>query len=107
MVGAFQNIYSQPPSWYQGGFHGGVFYPILFVNSLDNMTARAGSVMASAPRSSGGSGFGGGGSSGEGSAVAVAADFSLDFHEMRQQARREITRRCRSSQVATGGWKAR
>jgi len=65
-VGAFQNIYSQPPSWYQGGFHGGVFYPILFVNSLDNMTARAGSVMSSAPRSSGGSGFGGGGSSGGG-----------------------------------------
>jgi len=65
-VGAFQNIYSQPPSWYQGGYHGGVFYPILFVNSLDNMTARAGSVMSSAPRSSGGSGFGGGGSSGGG-----------------------------------------
>ncbi|MBZ5660095.1 MAG: DUF2207 domain-containing protein [Acidobacteriia bacterium] len=65
-VGAFQNIYSQPPTWYQGGYHGGVFYPILFVNSLDNMTARAGSVMSSAPRSSGGSGFGGGGSSGGG-----------------------------------------
>ena len=30
-VGAFQNIYSQPPSWYQGGYHGGVFYPIMFV----------------------------------------------------------------------------
>ncbi len=65
-VGAFQNIYSQPPSWYQGGFQGDVFYPIMFVNSLDNMTARAGSVMSSAPRSSGGSGFGGGGSSGGG-----------------------------------------
>ena len=65
-VGAFQNIYSQPPSWYQGGFQGGVFYPIVFINSLDNMTAHASSVMASAPRSSGGSGFGGGGSSGGG-----------------------------------------
>ena len=65
-VGAFQNIYSEPPSWYQGGFQGGVFYPMMFVNSLDNMTARAGSVMASAPRSSGSSGFGGGGSSGGG-----------------------------------------
>jgi len=65
-VGAFQNIYSQPPSWYQGGYHGGVFYPVMFISSLDNMTARAGSVMASAPRSSGGSGFGGGGSSGGG-----------------------------------------
>jgi hypothetical protein len=65
-VGAFQNIYKEPPSWYQGGYHGGVFYPIMFISSLDNMTARAGSVMASAPRSSGGSGFGGGGSSGGG-----------------------------------------
>jgi hypothetical protein len=42
------------------------FIPIMFVSSLDNMTARASSVMASAPRSSGGSGFGGGGSSGGG-----------------------------------------
>jgi hypothetical protein len=66
-VGAFQNIYSQPPSWYQGGFQGGVFYPIMFVNSLDNMTAHASSVMSSAPRSSsGGSGYGGGGYSGGG-----------------------------------------
>jgi uncharacterized membrane protein len=65
-VGAFQNIYSQPPSWYQGGTYNGGFYPIMFVNSLDNMTTRASSVMASAPRSSGGSGFGGGGSSGGG-----------------------------------------
>jgi uncharacterized membrane protein YgcG len=65
-VGAFQNIYSEPPSWYQGGSYNGGFHPLLFVNSLDTMTARAGSVMASAPRSSGGSGFGGGGSSGGG-----------------------------------------
>ncbi len=65
-VGAFQNIYSQPPSWYQGGFYNGGFYPIVFISSLDNMTMRASSVMASAPRSSGGSGFGGGGFSGGG-----------------------------------------
>jgi uncharacterized membrane protein len=65
-VGAFQNIYTQPPSWYQGGYYNGGFYPIMFVNSLDNMTMRASSVMASAPRSSGGSGFGGGGFSGGG-----------------------------------------
>jgi hypothetical protein len=65
-VGAFKNIYTQPPSWYQGNSFGSGFYPLMFVNSLDNMTARAGSVMASAPRSSGGSGFGGGGSSGGG-----------------------------------------
>lgn len=65
-VSAFQNVYTQPPSWYQGGFYNGGFYPIMFVSSLDNMTMRAGSVMASAPRSSGGSGFGGGGFSGGG-----------------------------------------
>ena len=65
-VGAFQNIYTQPPSWYQGGMYNGGFYPIMFISSLDNMTTRASSVMASAPRSSGGSGFGGGGSSGGG-----------------------------------------
>ncbi|HWF12119.1 MAG TPA: DUF2207 domain-containing protein [Candidatus Acidoferrales bacterium] len=65
-VGAFQNIYSQPPSWYQGNYSGGGFYPIMFVNSLDHMTMSASSVMASAPRSSGGSGFGGGGFSGGG-----------------------------------------
>jgi hypothetical protein len=65
-VGAFQNIYSQPPSWYQGGYYNGGFYPLMFISSLDNMTTRASSVMASAPRSSGGSGFGGGGFSGGG-----------------------------------------
>jgi uncharacterized membrane protein len=65
-VGAFQNIYTQPPSWYQGGFYNGGFYPLVFVSSLDNMTLQASSVMASAPRSSGGSGFGGGGFSGGG-----------------------------------------
>ncbi|HEV2521548.1 MAG TPA: DUF2207 domain-containing protein [Candidatus Acidoferrales bacterium] len=65
-VGAFQNIYSQPPSWYQGGYYAGGFHPLMFVNSLDMMTSRANSVLASAPRSSGGSGFGGGGGSGGG-----------------------------------------
>jgi hypothetical protein len=65
-VGAFKNIYTQPPSWYQGGFYGGGFQTMMFVNSLDMMATRASSVMASAPRSSGGSGFGGGGSSGGG-----------------------------------------
>ena len=65
-VGAFKDIYTQPPSWYQGGLYNGGFYPVMFVSSLDNMTVRAGSVMTSAPRSSGGSGFGGGGFSGGG-----------------------------------------
>lgn len=57
---AFQGIYTQPPSWYQGAY-GPQFYPIYFVNSLNSMSTQAGSVLASAPRSSGGSGFGGGG----------------------------------------------
>ena len=65
-VGAFRNIYTQPPSWYQGAYYGGGFQTMLFVSSLDRMTTRASSVMVSAPRSSGGSGFGGGGSSGGG-----------------------------------------
>lgn len=67
---AFQNIYTQPPSWYQGGGYGPNFYPYMFVNNLNTMSTQASSVMTSAPRSSGGSGFGGdgggGGSSGGG-----------------------------------------
>jgi Predicted membrane protein (DUF2207) C-terminal domain/Predicted membrane protein (DUF2207) N-terminal domain len=57
---AFQNIYTQPPSWYQGTY-GPQFYPIAFVNSLNMMSTQTGSILSSAPRSSGGSGFGGGG----------------------------------------------
>jgi uncharacterized membrane protein len=63
---AFQNIYTQPPSWYQGGGYGPQFYPYMFVSNLNAMSSQAGTVFASAPRSSGGSGFGGGGSSGGG-----------------------------------------
>ena len=63
-VSAFENIYSQPPNWYQGGSFSGGFRPMGFVNGLNGMTARVGTVMASAPRSSGGSGFGGGGGGG-------------------------------------------
>jgi len=61
---AFQGIYTQPPQWYQGGGYGAGFYPGLFVSDLNFMSTQAGSVMASAPRSSGGSGFGGGGGGG-------------------------------------------
>jgi uncharacterized membrane protein YgcG len=57
---AFQDIYREPPSWYQGSY-GPHFYPAGFVQNLNTMSTRAGSVMQSAPRSSGGSGFGGGG----------------------------------------------
>ena len=65
-VGAFQGIFTPTASWYQGPAGVAVFHPIGFVNSLDQMSARAGQVMASAPRSSGSSGFGGGGGSGGG-----------------------------------------
>ena len=66
---AFQGIYTQPPEWYQGGNLGPSFYPYLFVNNLNTMSVATGSVLASAPRSSEGSGFsgnGGGGFSGGG-----------------------------------------
>jgi len=69
---AFANIYTQPPSWYQGGSFGPSFYPYMFVNNLSSMSTQAASTFASAPRSSGGSGFsdssggGGGGFSGGG-----------------------------------------
>ncbi len=64
-VRAFADIYRQPPNWYRGPY-GTTFQPIYFVNDLDMMSSRAGSVMASAPRSAGRSGFGGGGFSGGG-----------------------------------------
>ena len=60
---AFEDIYREPPDWYVGrqahAFHTG-----LFVNNLAAMTSQAGAVMASQPRSTGGSGFGGGGGGG-------------------------------------------
>jgi len=59
---AFQDIYREPPSWYVGRY-GTNFYSSGFIQSLNTMSSRAGSVMQSAPRSSGGSGFGGGGGS--------------------------------------------
>jgi uncharacterized membrane protein len=60
---AFQSIYTQPPQWYRGSFGAG-FYPLLFVNNLNVMSAQTGAVFSSAPRSSGGSGFGGFGGGG-------------------------------------------
>jgi uncharacterized membrane protein len=64
-VTAFQGICTQPPSWYSGAYGSG-FAPYLLVADLDMMSAQAGTAMASAPRSSGGSGFGGGGGAGGG-----------------------------------------
>jgi uncharacterized membrane protein len=60
---AFQDICKQPPDWYRGSY-GLQFYPLIFANDLSAMSSRAGSVLSSAPRSSGGSGFGGGGGGG-------------------------------------------
>ena len=64
-VQAFSGIALPPPQWYQGSY-GGNFTAFYLVNDLNMMSMQAGSVMASAPRSSGGSGFGGGGGSGGG-----------------------------------------
>jgi len=65
-VSAFDGVCKEPPSWYRSPA-GGAFRPMLFANSLSQMSARAGQVLASAPRgSSGRSGFGGGGRSGGG-----------------------------------------
>lgn len=62
-VRAFDGIYTQPPTWYQGGSVAD-FRPRNFVGNLSHMSAAAGAIMTSAPRSSGGSGFSSGGSSG-------------------------------------------
>lgn len=63
---AFQGIMTEPPGWYRGGTFGPQFYPYSFTNNLGLMSSQAGTVFASAPRSSGGSGFGFGGGGGGG-----------------------------------------
>jgi len=65
-VKAFEEIYRQPPEWYRGPSGRMDFHPRSFVSDLGRMSSRAAAVMASAPRSSGGSGFSGGGFSGGG-----------------------------------------
>lgn len=62
---AFEGIYSQPPQWYRGADFT-QFSPRSFTADLGRLSSRAGAMMVSAPRSSGGSGFGGGGFSGGG-----------------------------------------
>ncbi|MFQ5678698.1 MAG: DUF2207 domain-containing protein [Gemmatimonadota bacterium] len=57
---AFEGMSREPPTWYVGSGYP-TFHPSLFVADLGRMSDRAGTVMRSAPRSSGGSGFGGGG----------------------------------------------
>ncbi|HEV8356525.1 MAG TPA: DUF2207 domain-containing protein [Gemmatimonadales bacterium] len=64
---AFQDIYTQPPSWYVGSAAGFThFNAVAFSRRLGDFSGTAGSAMSSSPRSSSGSGFGGGGSSGGG-----------------------------------------
>jgi uncharacterized membrane protein YgcG len=60
---AFDGIYTQPPAWYHGAnmTH---FRPRNLTGNLSQLSAAAGAVMTSAPRSTGGSGFSSGGSSG-------------------------------------------
>ncbi|HMD30689.1 MAG TPA: DUF2207 domain-containing protein, partial [Candidatus Acidoferrales bacterium] len=61
---AFDGMFTQPPSWYQGSNFGPAFYPSMFAENLSGMATHVGSVMASAPASSGSSGFGGDGGGG-------------------------------------------
>jgi len=62
---AFEGIYTSTPTWYAGPAvtH---FSVGRLSNSLAGFSAKAGTTLASSPRSSSGSGFGGGGSSGGG-----------------------------------------
>jgi uncharacterized membrane protein len=62
-VRAFEGIYTQPPTWYQGS-NLTDFRPSRFVGNISQLSAAAGTVMTAAPRSSGGSGFSSGRSSG-------------------------------------------
>jgi hypothetical protein len=65
---AFQDIYKQPPEWYRGSDVRG-FRTATLADRLNTMSRQTATAMASAPRSSGGSGFsssGSGGSSGGG-----------------------------------------
>ena len=58
----FKDIYTQQPSWYQGG-QGDVFSAIILTSALSDFNSQTQSVLASSPSSAagGGSGFSGGG----------------------------------------------
>ncbi|HEX5818598.1 MAG TPA: DUF2207 domain-containing protein [Gemmatimonadales bacterium] len=60
---AFEGIYTEPPTWYVGNYHG-TFNAARFSSSLGDLSSAAGTTMSSMPRSSGGSGFSGGFSGG-------------------------------------------
>ena len=64
---AFEGIYTTPPTWYVGSPGGfASFNASQFSSRLADFSGRAGSTMASSPRSSSGSGFSGGSSGGGG-----------------------------------------
>src|SRR2546426_6980179 len=98
-AGAFQDIYREPPEWYRGSY-GPNFYTMGFVHDMDQMTTRAGSVLSSAPRSSGGSGFGGGGGSGGGFGGGGGGDLLRGAEELRQVVIPRSLRRRGNSQGA-------
>lgn len=60
---AFDGIYTQPPTWYQGS-NIAEFRPRNLTGNLSQLSAAASTAMTSAPRSSGGSGFSSSGSRG-------------------------------------------
>ncbi len=63
----FEDIYTVPPSWYEG-YHGGVFNAVAFNSSLSSFNTAASTSLGSAPGGggSGGGGFSGGGGGGGG-----------------------------------------
>src|SRR2546426_10427908 len=80
--------------------YGPNFYTMGFVHDMDQMTTRAGSVLSSAPRSSGGSGFGGGGGSGGGFGGGGGGGFCRGAEELRQVVIPRSLRRRGNSQGA-------
>ena len=64
----FQDIYTEPPSWYESDTwtHSNSFMLASLVGSLENATSTMNSAMTSMPSDSGGSGFSGGGVGGGG-----------------------------------------
>ena len=63
---AFEDIYTQPPTWYSGTGPVTSFNASHFSSRLADFSGKASSTMSSSPRSSSGSGFSGGSSGGGG-----------------------------------------
>ena len=62
---AFEGIYNQPPSWYEG-YYTGVFSASVFSSSFNHALSSMNTMASGGASGSGGSGFGGGGFSGGG-----------------------------------------